>query len=383
MFFYFDFANYFTLLRLALREQGRTRRRLLRRLLVRVPLVALFHAVCFFLDGIFFPGLRRMEVRAPVFIVGHPRSGTTLLHRLMCEDRERFSYFTLYELWFPSLIQKKVIRLLARLDGRLGGPLAKRLRAWEARKFKSTQGMHTMGLTLPEEDDFVLTPSCASGWWMVMLPYLDEMDFYYIDEQPPARRRRLMAHYRECVKRQLYLNGAGRTHLSKNPVFCGRIESLLEIFPDARIVVAMRHPYETLPSSLKLMKSSWKYRGWDEARIRRNLDNVSAKSFHMIRYPLEVLARHPQTRQAVVDYRDLVAEPKRTVERLYAQLGLPVTPTFGAALIEEQKKAKKHETSHTYSLTEFGLDDARIRAELADQFASFGWEAPAVGADAD
>ena len=376
MFFYFDFRNYFILVRLALRERGKTRRRLLIRLLVRVPLAALFHASCFFLDGIFFPGLHRTSVREPVFIVGHPRSGTTLLHRLMCEDRERFSYFRLYELWFPSLIQKKAIRLIARLDARLGGPLVRRVRAWEARKFKATQGMHAMGLTLPEEDDFVLTPSCASGWWMVMLPYLDEMDFYYIDEQPPARRRRLMAHYRACVKRQLYLNGAGRTHLSKNPVFCGRIESLLEAFPDARIVVAVRHPCETIPSSLKLMQGAWKYRGWDEARIRRNLDNLSAKSFHMIRYPLEVLARHPGTRHAVVDYRDLVAEPKRTIEQVYARLGLHVTPAFAGALDEEQKRARKHESEHHYSLGEFGLEDARIHAELAGEFARFGWEAP-------
>ncbi len=382
MFFYFDFHNYFILVRLALREQGKTRWRLLRRLLVRVPLVALFHAACFFLDGILFPGLHRMKVRAPVFIVGHPRSGTTLLHRLMCEDRERFSYFMLYELWLPSLIQKKIIRLVARLDARRGGPLARRLRAWEGRKFKTTQGMHTMGLTLPEEDDFVLTPSCASGWWMVMLPYLDEMDFYYIDEQPPARRRRLMAHYRECVKRQLYLNGTDRTHLSKNPVFCGRIESLLEAFPDARVVVAMRHPYETIPSSMKLMQRAWEYRGWDEARIWRNVDNVASKSLHMIRYPLEVLARHPETRHAVVDYRDLVAEPKRTVEQLYAQLSLPVTPTFAARLADEQKKAKKHEANHSYSLAEFGLDDARIHTELAGEFARFGWEVPEAVATA-
>ena len=83
MIFYFDFATYFRMLRLAWRERPASRRRLLFRLLVKVPLVALFHAVCFFLDGIFFPGLRKVEVRSPVFIVGHARSGTTLLHRLM------------------------------------------------------------------------------------------------------------------------------------------------------------------------------------------------------------------------------------------------------------------------------------------------------------
>ena len=72
-----------------------------------VPSVATFHALCFFLDPILFPGLRRVEVRTPVFIVGHARSGTTLLHRLLSKDAARFSAFLLYELFFPSLLQKK------------------------------------------------------------------------------------------------------------------------------------------------------------------------------------------------------------------------------------------------------------------------------------
>ena len=71
MFFYFDFATYSRLLRLALQEAPASRRRLLVRLLVRVPLVALFHAVCFFLDGILFPGLHTVEVRSAA-----PRSCT-------------------------------------------------------------------------------------------------------------------------------------------------------------------------------------------------------------------------------------------------------------------------------------------------------------------
>src|SRR5436853_3621664 len=122
MLMYFDFATWRHMVRLAAREtHARTRRKLLVRLLVVVPLVASFHAICFFLDALLFPGLRKVEVRTPVFIVGHARSGTTLLHRLMSEDRERFSVFLYYELFFPSVLQKKVIRFLARCDARLGG----------------------------------------------------------------------------------------------------------------------------------------------------------------------------------------------------------------------------------------------------------------------
>ncbi len=379
MLMYFDFQTYFRMLRLARREENRAgRRRLFFILLVVVPIVATFHAVCFFLDAILFPGLRNVEVRTPVFIVGHARSGTTLMHRLMTKDGERFSFFLLYELFFPSLLQKKVIRFLAACDRRyLGARIERALKAWEERKLAATQDLHATGLTAPEEDDFIHTFSCASGFWIVLLPYMGLLDFYYVDEWPLPRRRRLMRFYKECVKRQLYLNGADKIHLSKNPTFSGRVESLLETFPDARIVVLMRNPYETIPSLLKLMQTAWRLRQWDEPQMNRSLQALAEQSFHTYKYPLEVLARHPDTKQAIVDYRELIAQPKRTVETVYVQLGFPVSPEFSGVLLVEEQRAKSHETTHAYSLEEFGLKSDAIHAALADLFNRYGWDAAA------
>lgn len=376
MIMHFDFQTYFRMVRLAWNEHNPvSRRRLLLRLLVKVPVVACFHAICFFLDGILFPGLWRLEVRTPVFIIGHARSGTTLVHRLMSEDGERFSSFMLYELWFPSLLQKKVIRFLAHCDRRfLGSRVEKRVRAWEERKYGQTNKMHPMGLTKPEEDDFVLTYSCASGWWNVMLPYMQELDFHYIDEWPVKRRHRLMKFYRQCIKRQLYLNGANKIHLSKNPTFCGRVESIIETFPDARIVVPMRNPYETIPSLLKLMQRGWQLRRWDEAKINASLRKLLQSSFHSYTYPDQVLARHPEVPHAVIDYRDLVAHPKRTIEQVYAQLGFAMSPEFSATLALEEQRAKAHESAHHYSLEEFGLTSTAIHSALAGLFARYGWD---------
>ena len=379
MIMYFDFHTYFRMLRLARKEENRAgRRRLFFILLVLVPVVATFHAICFFLDNILFPGLRQVEVRTPVFIVGHARSGTTLMHRLMSKDGERFSFFLLYELFLPSLLQKKVIRFLAACDRRfLGARIEKSIQAWEERKFAATQDMHATGLTAPEEDDFIHTFSCASGFWIVLLPYMGLLDFYYVDQRPPQSRRRLMNFYKECVKRQLYLNGADKIHLSKNPTFSGRVESLIETFPDARIVVLMRNPYETIPSLLKLMQRSWQLRGWEGAQLNRSLRALADQSFHTYKYPLEVLARHPNTKQAIVDYRELVAQPKRTVEAVYAQLGFPMSSEFSQVLTAEEQRAKSHETTHTYSLDEFGLKSDEIHAALADLFERYGWDADA------
>jgi hypothetical protein len=376
MFFWFDFRTYFRMVGLAFQEQNpRGRRRLLLTLFVAVPAVASFHALCFALDWVLFPGLRRQEIREPVFVVGHARSGTTLLHRLLSEDRERFSSFLLWELYFPSLLQKKAIRWLGRVDRRLlGGFFARRLEDYDRRSFAATQDIHAMSLWKPEEDDMVLTYACASGWWIVRLPYMGKLDFYYVDEWPAKRRRRLMRLYAECVRRQLYLNGGAKHHLSKNPTYCGRVESLIETFPDAHIVVTMRNPYETIPSLLKLMQRGWSLRRWSEAEMQSSLAVLAGMSVHNYTHPLEVVARHPETRHAVVDYRELVAEPKRAVEEVYARLGLPLASGYAAVLEAEQKRARQHETGHRYSLEEFGLEAGEIRRRLADLFERYGWE---------
>ena len=376
MFYHFDWSTYFLMVGLAFREENpRARRRLLLNLFLLVPAIASFHAVCFFLDWLLFPGLRRQELRSPVFVVGHARSGTTLLHRLMSEDRERFSAFLLWELYFPSLLQKKLIRWLGKLDAELlGGALGRRIEDWDRRTFAATQDIHPMSLFQPEEDDFVLTYACASGWWIVQLPYMRHLDFYYVDEWPERRRRRLLDFYKECVRRQLALNGGDKLHLSKNPTYCGRVESLIETFPDARIVVTMRNPYETIPSLLKLMQRSWQLRHWSDADMQSSLRILAGMSFHNYRHPLAVLERHPETLRAIVDYRELVAEPKRVVEEVYAQLGFPVSSGYAAALEQEQKSARKHETSHRYSLEEFGLESGAIRSGLAELFLRYRWD---------
>jgi hypothetical protein len=381
MLFYFDFPTWLRMIRLAARESGALRRHLLLRLLVFVPLVAGFHAVCFALDALLFPQLRSVAIRTPVFVLGHARSGTTLAHRLMSLD-ERTSAFRLYELYFPSLLQKKAIRAGAAFDARwLGGRLARRVAAWEERRYGKTRHIHAMALGAPEEDDIVFYWSCASGMWITKMPYMGELDFYHVDDRPPARRRRLLRFYADCVRRQLLLNGTDRIHLSKNPLFAGRVESLIEAFPDARFVVPMRHPDETIPSLLKLMKVSWSLYHWDDARMQRSLDVLAAQSLHTYRHPLEVLARHPKTQHAVVDYRELVAEPLATIERVYEQLGFAMTPQFRDALAAEQQRTRRHETSHRYSLDEFGLQSGAIRDGLADLYARFGWDdAPAKAA---
>jgi hypothetical protein len=377
MSFYFDFENYRKMIRLARNEKiAKVRFYYLFVLCVWVPIASSFHAVCFFLDRILFPGLRDVEVRQPIFMVGHARSGTTLTHRLLSKDSDRFSSFLLYELYFPSLLQKKLIRAAARLDARLlGGFLERRVRAWEERRYGKMRHIHEMGLSIPEEDDIVLYYSMASGFWITKMPYMGDLDFYHMNDWPERKRRRINDFYRECVRRQLYLNGPDRIHLSKNPLYSGRVASLIEAFPDARFVVNVRNPNETVPSLMKLMTGAWKRLGWDEERQRRCLKFLADLTWHTYRHPLEVLEAHPEVRGSVVDYRDLTSDPAAAIERIYEDLDLPLTSEYRELLAGEGKRAHRHSSRHSYSLEEFGLEKDAIRTELADLFERFRWDA--------
>ena len=114
---YFDFDYWWRVVRHVwqLRDwQGR--RKMLFRLLVIVPLSSAVHAVFFLLDYGFFPRLWSQKVVSPVFIVGHGRSGTTLMHRLLSADGDKFSYFLYWEMFFPSLLQKRILQCAGWLD---------------------------------------------------------------------------------------------------------------------------------------------------------------------------------------------------------------------------------------------------------------------------
>jgi hypothetical protein len=375
MIFYFDFYTWLKLVKLSSEEKDKKRRmKSYRYLLLNIPLRALLHTIFFFLDGILFPGLWFTKVKAPVFIIGHGRSGTTLTHRLMCED-ERFSAFKYYELQLPSLIEKKLVHVVAWIDGTvLRNRIEARLKVWEEKAFGPIRHIHKMGLTIPEEDDLVLYSSCASGFWTTRVPNLGDLDFFHIDQRSPRSRRRLMNFYKNCVRRQLYLNGGNVIHLSKNPTFCGRVESIIETFPDSRFIVMYRNPYETIPSLLKLLYTGWKRRGDVDPQKLAESSRASVElSYESYLYPEQALARHPRVPRADIDYRDLVAEPKATLERAYAQLGIPMTEQFRKVLEEEQQKSGRHERLHRYSLEEFGLDNAEIHERLAPLFDRFKW----------
>ncbi len=372
---YFDFRTYFKIIRLVLSDKPSPRRLLAHFLILFLLTVwALLNAFCLWIDRLLFPECRKVDIENPVFIVGNARSGTTLFHRLLCGDEQRFVHFRTWEILFPSLFQKKALGALVTAYRRLFRSSFDRLADWENRQLTSLKRMHPIGINKAEEDDFLLLIPFASATLTVLFPYLEDLaELVTFDRRPAPIRKRIMRFYRECVSRQLYFHGGGRTLLSKNPSFVMKIRSLAEEFPDAKFVYLIRNPFETIPSLLKLLNTIWLGLGLDSDHIENSTHELAEGCVRDYNYAIDALSELPDDRYAIVVYTDLVADPKATVEKVYQRLDFSVSPAFEQRLAAERSRQKHYHSSNVYSLEEFGLSEAEIYEKLAGIIERFGF----------
>lgn len=370
----FNVGNYLKILRLA--ASGRPNRKLFTIRLTTLQVLAgwsVVNSAFQQLDRVLYPDAAKTEIPQPVFITGAARSGTTFFHRLLCLDDEHFEHFRFWEIALPSITQKKLARRGAAFLNRLVPSVTTAVEAWEQRQFESVQQLHSFGFNKPEEDELLFLTPFASATITVLFPCLDELQhLVMLDEQPKAERRRLMKFYRECVEAQLYFHGANRTLLSKNPAFVGKIQSLAEEFPDAKLIYLLRDPLETIPSVVNLLQTAWRGLGVQEEDILGHTPAIVQSFVRDYQHAYRVLNELPEERYAIVLYEDLVAAPEDTVRRVYAELELPLSDAFSTRLHAACQRAAEREPKAPHSPETFGIDVDSIEGPLRPMMEALG-----------
>lgn len=338
------------------------------------PLVELFNALWFLLDEILFPGYRRVSIHEPVFIVGNFRSGTTILHRVMARDQERFFCFRTWEIIFPSVLQKKIASSIGKLDRLMGNRLRFFILRWEAKRLSQFNRLHKIGLFLPEEDDKLFVHILASADLAFFFPYGGFDKMARLDIAVDIReQRRIMDFYMQCVRRQAYFKGGRGTLLSKNPWFTGKVENLLRYFPRCRIIYLVRNPVDVVPSSISVARAIIRSTVGVEPEADLDEQVYEAVKFYYT-YPLDRLSSLAEDRFMVLSYEDLIRQPKQVVRRIYDQLGLILTSEYEQRLDQEVANMKKYKSSHKYSLDQCRVTRERIVSELKPIFERFGFD---------
>jgi hypothetical protein len=379
----FDFGRLFRSIGVVLASLRHFRRRwslkkvlFLLGFVILVPLLELFTWLGFLLDEILYPGLRRVQVEAPVFIVGNPRSGTTFLFRLMAKDVGNFRSMRLWEMIFaPSVVYRRLVWAILRVSTRLGRPV-RRLLAWLEGGWQEKDVIHRATLRMREEDLHLLLHIWSTPDIWLYSGMLDEAqaDIYFDQAMPERDKRRILTFYERCIQRHLYArNGEGQHYLAKNPAYTPRIDALWQQFPEARIIYLARNPLDMIPSYMSMLTFTWETIG-DPAGADHCRDFVLDMAYHWYTYPLERLAQAPEDKYIVVNFEDLVGDPEGTVTRIYQRLGLVVHDAYAQILREEALKAEDYNSQHEYSLEEMGLTQAQILEKFGEVFECFGFD---------
>lgn len=276
----------------------------------------------------------------PVFIIGHWRSGTTLLHTLMSLDR-RFGYLCNSQALLPNAMFMRNKLLRGIVDFHL---MPKR-------------PMDDVPLSpeSPQEEEFALASLFGQGaylGWYFPEKFASYFEKYALLEgMDAAERASFSANYKWLVQKMTVANG-GKPLVLKNPVNTGRVEFLLELFPKAKFVYLHRDCAEVYHSTLRLHTKLIEQFSFQD-RLPDGLEQFTIDFYRRLiqKYETEK-ALIPAGQLVETTYESLTQRPLDTLAGIYEGLGLPnfeaARPAFARHMDEQKKtyRAAKYQISN-------------------------------------
>ena len=311
--------------------------------LVHVP----FTWFCLWLDRVFFPGFRDIEIRRSLFIVGLPRSGTSFLLESLGEDEDTFTSFQLWEMIFaPSIVQKRAWLWIQRLDQQYGGRGRRIVQRIEELFFGRMEGVHSLRFDSLEEDEFLFVYLFRSIYLAYLFPELDAQ--HRLLEVDGVGREAALRFYKACVQRHLYVfdPDAQKVFLSKNPGSLTRLKALQGTFSDGRFIHLSRPMDQVAPSTLSL-------NGYLLSFFTENEGNPSTRIetlYTLVNWHQHLEVEGRGARWLKMPFTSLTGTPSNELRRIYTFLGCTVDSRTEGKWDVIDQKSKAYKSSHQYPL---------------------------------
>jgi len=257
----------------------------------------------------------------------------------------------------------------------MNGPLKKLMGKVDDILFNGWKDIHPMGLNIAEEDEGYFTFMMLTPALVMLCPFISKDSILKIlDHADETTKEKVKAYYLSTIKRFYYVEGNNRTLLNKNVFSSGRLEILLDIFPDAQIVYPVRNPYEAIPSAVSMFTVSWKVHSPEIP-----LNSSYAEQFgHLLMYNyahfFEAKKRIDGERLISFNYETLIQEPIEIVKQIYRQFNLDFTEEFYEALLVSVSRTSSYRSQHIYTLEQFGLNRDFIYQNLEELFVQYGFK---------
>lgn len=308
------------------------------------------------------PAIAAETVRAPVVIAGAPRSGTTVLHRLLAETTGLRAPEG-WELLYPA--PGRAPEADPDLDPRL--PLAADELSLPQRISGELTSIHAYSARMHKECLSAMSFAFRSEELISRYHVPGYVEWLQGCDMTPAylMHRRVL----QVLQRRL----PGTRWVLKSPVHLHHLPTLLAVYPDARLLLTHRDPLTVLASVSSLVATL-------RHAFSDHVDPAAVGRYHADLYcgSLDRLVdlvdegSLPADRTAHIDYGALTADAPATIARAYADLGIELDPAAARA-IETAAAAAAHEHAgaHDYRFEDYGLDRDQCRGRLtryADRF---------------
>lgn len=302
-------------------------------------------------------GAARQEIEGPVLVVGLPRTGTTATVAMLALD-ERFRFLRGWEGTTP-------------LPPPILGEEDSDPRVIAARAAASSYGKAEMHLHDPDgpEEDMVFIAGLNMRAYHGSLPMPEDfLDWWIADDFVSTYA------YHERVLRMLQSRRPPYLWLLKAPVHLFKLEAFAARYPNARFVMTHRDPRKIIPSVASLQYSLHRER-CDPDKLDKHAIGSTALRFWAegMRRGLAARSRIGEHRFIDVHNDEVVSAPLAVFERVYAHLGLALTPAIRERLERYgQDNAPGTFGAHRYTLEEYGLTSQQVGAAFGEYIERFG-----------
>lgn len=311
------------------------------------------------------PAILDEPIARPIFVLGAPRTGTTILLELLALDpglRAPLAWEAQHPVDHGVATDPATKRALAEAEHELWMDLQPELAT-----------VHEMGAALPCECVHFLAMEFGGPYWAMQyaIPSLRT----WTAERPEILPRTYRFHRR--FLQTLQHGEARRPWLLKSPAHLMTTRALFHEYPDAIVVHTHRDPKKFVGSAASTTAMlQWLRTDAVDPLVQGQIA-LGGFSF-MLNAVIEGRAggELPETRFVDSHYLDLIRDPVDAIRRIYerAELDWPDGHADRITAYLHDKPRGKH-GAHAYTLEEYGLDEAMVEGAYARYVAHYGIEA--------
>ena len=301
-----------------------------------------------------FPEILDQEIIAPIVIVGLPRTGSTMTHRLLASDPNHTAMLW-WEGRYPALlpgekrgdVEARMELGKAEVDAVVAAsPEALDIHPWDYKGADEEILLleHNFLSTVPES--FMALPSYSE--WIEeqdhTLAYEDLKKFIqYLQWQNPGREK--------------------KRWVLKSPHHLGFIDKMISVFPDAKIIQTHRDPIKTVPSFCSMCANLFEplTTNFDKVFIGKHWSNKLTRALN---HCMNISEQHPDN-FLDLEFLNMIKDPIDEMKKIYEFIG----ESFGEkteVAMEAWREENKHEMgAHKYSLEEYDLTESQINDNFA------------------